>query len=158
MNLLVKNDIEDNVFSTTVTVDSYGDATYTSDEEKELLSNFPVSIAYRNMTFTKNVKINGTVPEVTSDSVDGSTVVEVTLPALTNREIAIRDGFNAEYKISTEKIPASATDANVLTTKELVAQARCLVFQTVVKETVAEKMNEIRAKAPSFEGETIVSV
>ena len=38
MNLLVKNDIEDNVFSTTVTVDSYGDATYTSDEEKELLS------------------------------------------------------------------------------------------------------------------------
>ena len=148
MNLLVKNDIEDNVFSTTVTVDSYGDATYTSDEEKELLSNFPVSIAYRNMTFTKNVKINGTVPEVTSDPVDGTTIVEVTLPALTNREIAIGDDFNAEYKISTEKIPASATDANGLTTKELVAQARCLVFQTVVKETVEEKMNEIRAKAP----------
>ena len=158
MNLLVKNDIEDNVFSTTVTVDSYGDATYTSDEEKELLSNFPVSIAYRNMTFTRNVKINGTVPEITSDPVDGTTVVEVTLPALTNREIAIGDDFNAEYKILTEKIPASATDANVLTTKELVAQARCLVFQTVVKETVAEKMNEIRSKAPSFEGETIVSV
>ena len=158
MNLLVKNDIEDNVFSTTVTVDSYGDATYTSDEEKELLSNFPVSIAYRNMNFTKNVKINGTVPEITSDPVDGTTVVELTLPALTNREIAIGDDFNAEYKISTEKIPASATDANVLTTKELVAQARCLVFHTVVKETVAEKMTEIRAKAPSFEGETIVSV
>ena len=158
MNLLVKNDIDDNVFSTTVTVDSYGDAVYTSDEEKELLSNFPVSIAYRNMTFTKNVKINGTVPEITSDPVDGTTVVELTLPALTNREIDIGDDFNAEYKISTEKIPASATDANVLTTKELVAQARCLVFQTVVKETVAEKMNEIRSKAPSFEGETIVSV
>ena len=67
MNLLVKNDIEDNVFSTTVTIDSYGDATYTNNEEKELLSNFPVSIAYRNMTFTKNVKINGTVPEITPD-------------------------------------------------------------------------------------------
>ena len=49
-------------------------------------------------------------------------------------------------------------DVNVLSTKELVAQARCLVFQTVVKETVAEKMSEIRAKAPSFEGETFVSV
>ena len=158
MNLLVKNDIEDNVFSTTVTVDSYGDATYTSDEEKELLSNFPVSIAYRNMTFTKNVKINGTVPEITSDPVDGTTIVELTLPALTNREIDIADDFKAEYKISTEKIPSSATDENVLTTKELVAQAYCLIFQTVVKETVAEKMTEIRAKAPSFEGESIVSV
>ena len=38
MNLLIKNDIEDNVFSTTITIDSYGDATYTSDEEKDLIS------------------------------------------------------------------------------------------------------------------------
>lgn len=158
MNLLIKNDINDNVFSTTVTIDSYGDSTYTSDEEKELLSNFPTSIAYRNMTFKKNIKINGTVPEITNDPVNGTTVIEVTLPALTNREISIDDDFKAEYKISLDKIPSSATDANVLKTKELVAQARCLIFQTVVKETVAEKMNEIRSKAPSFEGESIVSV
>ena len=88
----------------------------------------------------------------------GFILIEVTLPALTNREIAIDDDFKAEYKISLDKIPSSATDANVLKTKELVAQARCLIFQTVVKETVSEKMNEIRAKAPSFEGESIVSV
>ena len=158
MNLLMTNDIKDNVFTTSITIDSYGTENASAEEEKELLSNFPVAIAYRNMIFTKNIKLNGTVPEITDEEADGENVITVTIPPLTNREIAITDGFVAEYKISLNKIVASAVDEHVLTTKELVAQAYCLIFQTVVKDAIAAKLSEIRAKAPSFEGENIVLV
>ena len=46
----------------------------------------------------------------------------------------------------------------VLKTKSLIAQAYCLIFSTVICETVKKLLDEIRAKAPGFEGEKIVSV
>jgi hypothetical protein len=157
MYLNIKNDIENNVFSTEVTIDSFGTEQLSEDEEREILRDFPSKIAYRNLVFSKNVKINGTVPEITEDDV-GDTVVNVTLPTLSNKEIMLDKDFNAVYKIDVNKIPNSVIDENVLVTKELVAQAYCLVFSTVIVNAVETIMEDIRGKAPAFEGEKIISV
>ena len=158
MYLKAKNDIENNIFSTTVTVDSFGSELMSEDEEKELLSNFPTKIAYRNLIFSKNIKLNGTVPEITDEEVDGTTIVAVNLPALSNKEILLDKDFVANYKIDIAKISNTSVDKNVLTTKELVGQAYCLIFQTVICDAVKETMDKVREKAPSFEGEIIVAV
>ncbi len=157
MYLKISNDIENNVFSTAITVDSFGTDQLSEDEERALLADFPTKIAYRNLTFSRNIKINGTVPEITADEV-GEGVVAVTIPTLSNKELTLGANFTAAYKVDLAKIPAAAVDAAVLTTPELVAQAYCLVFADVICKAVEGVMTALRSKAPSFSGEQVVSV
>lgn len=158
MDLKITNNIDNNIFSTHVTVDALGTEQMSEDEERELISNFPVKLAYRNLKFSKNIKINGTVPEIVDGEADNTTIVTITLPALSNKEIFINEDFDAFYKIDYTKISPSIIDDNVITSRELAAQAFCLIFAQVICDEVREIMTELRKKAPAFEGENIVSV
>ena len=158
MYLKVKNDIENNIFSTSITVDSFGTEQLSEDEEQELLRDFPTKVSYRNLKFEKNVKIEGSVPVVTASEPDSETIVAVKLPALSNKEIPLDGEFEATYRIDLDKIAPSATDESVLTAKELVAQAYCTVFSTVICDAVKGIMDGLREKAPSFTSESIVEI
>lgn len=158
MYLKITNNIDNNIFSTSVTVDAFGTEQLSESEEKELLKNFPVKLAYRNLRFSKNLKIEGAVPVITEEDADGVNIVAITLPALSNKEIFIDEDFNAYYKIDYTKISPSTVDENVLVSKELVAQSYCLIFSYVICDAVRDIMNEVRRKAPAFEGENIISV
>ncbi len=158
MDLKITNNIDNNIFSTHVTVDALGTEQLSEDEERELISNFPVKLAYRNLKFAKNIKINGTVPEITDEEVDNTSVVSVSLPALSNKEIFINEEFDAYYKIDYTKISPAVIDGKVITSREIASQAYCLIFSQVICDAVRDIMDELRKKAPAFEGESIVSV
>lgn len=170
MYLGVKRDIENNVFFIDIKVDSFGTDQLSEDEERELTHDFPTKVAYRNLTFTRNVKLNGAVPEITEEKpgvVEGDSeadgqvsngVVTVTLPPLSNREVVVNEDFHVEYKIDTAKISGSAVDDTVLTTKELVAQAYCLVFESVIVDAVSSIMDSLRSRAVGFTREELVNV
>lgn len=163
MDLKVTNNIDNNIFSTHVTVDAFGTNQLSEGEERELISNFPVKLAYRNLTFSRNIKMEGSVPVITDTepaTTDGVSngVVKITLPPLSNKEIQINDDFDAYYKIDYTKIPSGVIDGTVIKTKEIMAQAYCEIFADVVCEAVQEIMTDVRKKAPAFEGEQIVSV
>ncbi len=159
MDLKIINNIDKNIFSSTVSFDSFGSEQLSSLEEKELINNFPISLTYRNLKFKKNIKIEGSVPVITDEENDDENIITVTLPPLSNQELFIDENFSATYKIDYTKIPNSLLTVNkVLKTKSLIAQAYCLIFSTVICETVKKLLDEIRAKAPGFEGEKIVSV
>lgn len=163
MDLKVSKNIDNNIFSVNITVDAYGTNQLSEDEEKELLLNFPVKLSYRNLTFSRNIKMEGSVPVITeaepatTDGVSNG-VVKVTLPPLSNKEIQIDDDFNAYYKIDYTKIPSGLIDETVIKTKEIMAQVYCEIFADVVCNAVQDIMTEVRKKAPAFEGEQIVSV
>lgn len=123
-----------------------------------MLNDFPSKLTYRNLVFSKKVKLAGTVPVIAEDSEESEGVVTVKLPTLSNKEIPIDEKFEALYRIDVNKIPASVLDEAVLTTKELAAQAYCVVFAEVIKNAVQNIMNELRAKAPSFTDEIIVGI
>lgn len=163
MDLKVTKNIDNNIFSVSITIDAYGNEQLSEAEERELISNFPVKLAYRNLTFSRNIKIEGSVPVITEtepDITDGKSngIMKVTLPPLSNKEILIDDNFNACYKIDCTKIPSGLTDNDVLNTRELMAQAYCEIFADVVCNAVSDIMTDLRKKAPAFEGETIISV
>ncbi len=163
MDLKVSKNIDNNIFSVNITVDAFGTELLSEDEEKNLLENFPVKLAYRNLTFSRNIKMEGSVPVITDSeptTTDGVSngVVKVTLPPLSNKEIQIDDDFNAYYKIDYAKIPSGLIDGTVIKTKEIMAQVYCEIFADVVCNAVQEIMTEVRKKAPAFEGEQIVSV
>lgn len=156
MDILVNKNIDSNIFSVELTVDAFGNEQFSDDEERELVSNFPTKIAYRNLVFEANVKMDGNVVVVTDDDT-GDDVVHVKIPPLSNKEIMIDENFNAIYKVDCSKI-TNAEKNDVLNTRELVAQAYCVVFANTVLDKVADVMNELRSKAPSFEGNDIVRV
>lgn len=158
MDLKVVNNIDNNIFSTSVSIDAFGNEQMSEDEEKNLIENFPVKLSYRSLKFTKNIKIEGSVPVITDEEADGESIRTITLPPLSNKEIPINEAFNAYYKIDYTKIAPVYVDEKVLTSKALVAQAYCLVFANVICDAIKEIMESIRIKAPAFEGETIVSV
>lgn len=158
MYLKIKNDIESNIFSTLITVDSFGTEQLSEDEEQELLRDFPSRLAYRNLVFEKKIKMDGSVPIIAEDTDDGENVVTVKLPALSNKEILIDNNFEALYKIDINKIAPSAIDKTVLTSKELVAQAYCTIFSSVICGALQNIMDALRAKAPAFTSEVIVGV
>lgn len=163
MDLKVTKNIDNNIFSVNITVDTYGTNQLSELEEKDMLLNFPVKLAYRNLTFSRNIKMEGSVPIITETeptTTDGVSngIVKITLPPLSNKEIQINDDFNAYYKIDYTKIPSGLIDGTVIKTKEIMAQAYCEIFADVVCKAVQEIMTEVRKKAPAFEGETIVSV
>lgn len=159
MDLKITHDIDNNVFKTSVTIDGFGTETLSEDDEKDILKNFPSKVVYRNLTFTKNIKlVNPNTPIVTSDPVEDGVVVAVTLPPLSNKEIVLDENFKAEYKIDLNKISGTALDGTVLTKKELVAYAYCLIYDDVICKEVERIMDIIRSKAPTFEGEEIINI
>lgn len=163
MDLKVTKNINNNIFSANITIDAYGTEQLSEAEEKDILLNFPVKLAYRNLTFSRNIKMEGSVPVITEteptiDDGVSNGVVKVTLPPLSNKEISINDDFNAYYKIDYTKIPSGLLDKDTISTKEMMAQAYCEIFVDVVCKAVQDIMTEVRKKAPAFEGETIVSV
>ncbi len=163
MDLKVTKNIDNNIFSTSITIDAYGTEQLSEVEEKDILLNFPVKLAYRNLTFCRNIKIEGSVPVITEtepDVTDGVSngVAKITLPPLSNKEILIDDDFNAYYKIDYTKIPSGLIDGTIITSKEIMAQAYCEIFADVVCKAISDIMTEVRKKAPAFEGESIISV
>ncbi len=178
MDLQIKHDIENNIFSTVITIAGLGTEVFSEEEEHEMLRNFPSKIVYKNLDFSGNIIMNGTVPEVTEEKpnepsasdktedvevtdtteVANNSIVTVTLPPLSNKEILLDRNFRAEYKIDVNKVPNSAIDKNVLTTKELVAYAYCAIYDKVICNAITKIMDNIRSKAPAFEGETIINI
>ncbi len=158
MYLKVDNDINNNIFSVKITVDALGSENMSEEQEKELIENFPSKLAYRNLVFTKNIKIDGSIPIITDEAADGETIVTLSLPPLSNKEILVDENFEALYKIDYTKISPSVIDTKVLTTAELVSQAYCNIFADVIIKAVREIMDKMREKAPLFEGELIIPV
>ena len=126
--------VENDIASVDIAVTSLGTADLTSEQEKELLANYNKYIEYSKIQFKGNIKLTNGVPEVTTDPVDSSTIVELEITDVT-------------------KYPDSVLNT-VLNKKELYGQAQCVLFAAKVKEAVTEKLAEIRALNNTFEGTT----
>jgi len=148
MNLLITNDIEDNVFSTVISVKEMGSSELTSEQEISICKDFPSKVVFKNLDFKGKFSVVDDTPVLTN----GENDEEITL-TLTNQEIPIDENFVATYKTDMKKV-SDAEIGTILNTKELVCQARCILFTSVIKTELKRILDDIRAKATSFTGET----
>lgn len=151
MVVLTKNELENGIFQTTVSIKEFGTVDLTPEQEKEKLNDFNNELVYKNIDFEKNIKVVEGIPTITEDVVDNSSVVKVGL-AMNNQTYIIDENFNVSYRIDVKRILEGEKNA-VLTTKELVCQAKCLVFSTCIKEELEKIVNEALTKVIGFEGE-----
>lgn len=148
MNLLTTSDIENNVFNTTISVKECGTANLTPEEEVALLKDFPSKIIFKNLVFSGKFSVIDGAPKLTN----GESDEEVSL-SLTNQEILLNESFTATYRIDLKKV-ADAEIGTILNTKELVCQAKCMLFETTIKAEIKKILADIRVKATAFTGET----
>ncbi|MDP4146636.1 MAG: hypothetical protein Q8936_19530 [Bacillota bacterium] len=93
----------------------------------------------------------GTGSVVTTSAVSnvGSVLVSI---ALNNKELYIDETFSTSFSVEVKSIEPSEINA-VLTTPELVCQAKCELFRVVIRDAVKAKLEELRNKINGFEGE-----
>lgn len=156
MKLNIKKTIEENIISVSINVSELGTTTSVQTEELALLHDFPRSIRYSDITFTGNMKLdtNGD-PVITSDSVDGTTVEEITISNLINREYSIDENLAITMSFDVTKIPTSEL-TTVFDTAEKLGKARAELFSVKIQEEIGKKLTELRSLNTKFEGETEV--
>lgn len=154
MILNVKNTIDNNIITVDISVLALGTSTSTSDEEAQALSDFPRSIRFTDINFKANIKLDTNNNPITTDDVaDGSTVVEVELKNIINKEYPINADLNISMPFDVTKIPISETNT-VLDSVEKVGKAYAVVFASKVQAEIAKKLAEVRNLNTKFEGET----
>ena len=156
MKLNIKKTIEDNIITVDISVNSLGTSTSTSEEEMAVLADFPRSVRFSDIDFKGNIKLDSNSdPVVTTDPVDGTTVVALELKNIINKEYPINADLNISMPFDVTKIAASEVNT-VLDTVEIVGKAYAELFATKVQEEIAKKLAEVRSLNTKFEGETEV--
>lgn len=151
MVIVTKNELENGIFTTTISVKEFGTTELTAEEEKAKLDDFSNKLVYKNIEFKKNIEIADGQPVVTDNAVDGTSIVKVGL-AMNNQEYNIDENFSVTYRVDVKKILDTEINS-VLTTAELVCQAKCLVFATVIKEELERIVAAALTRVVGFEGE-----
>lgn len=156
MKLKVNNTIENNIITVRITVDSLGTSTSTEDEERALLADFPRSIRFSEIDFKANVKVDeNNDPIVTDSDPDESTIFEIELKNIINKEYFINEELDIVMPFDVTKISSAETNA-LFDTVEKVGKAYAVVFSTKVQAEIAKKLAEVRSLNTKFEGETEV--
>lgn len=148
MKIDVFPDIKDNVLYRTVRCTGLGTNLYTESEERAYLENYSEFIEYKNLIWSRKFKVDGT-GNVIEDSVGG----EVVTLEIINKRIKLDEHFEAEFIIAIKDIKTSEI-GTILNSATLVAQAKCLLFELVIKDAVKTKLTGIRAKLNDFEVQT----
>lgn len=157
MKLNISKTIEDNIITVDIAVSELGTSTSTSEEEAQILSDFPRSIKFSDIDFKANMKIDSSTgdPVVTTDPVDNSTIVEVKIENIINKEYPINADMNIAMSFDVTKIPTSALNT-VFDTVEKLGKGYAEVFATKIQEEIGKKLSELRSLNTKFEGETEV--
>lgn len=148
MNITTTNEITNGVFSTVIAVTGFGADTLSGEEELNLLNNYSCKLRYKDLDFIGKFKIVDGELTMTDD--EDSVEVEL---AVSDMAIPINKNFKAEYKIALNKIQDSEI-GDILTSKEMICEAKCILFANVVKEGLRKILEEVRSKSTSFEGTT----
>jgi len=148
MKIEVFPDIKDDVFYRTVKCTGLGTNLYTAEEERNYLEGYTEYIEFKNLTWSRkfNVDTDGNVIE---DATNGETV---TLEII-NRKIKLDENFVADFNISMDNIKTSEI-GTILKNSTLVAQAKCLLFELVIKDAIKVALADIRVKLNNFETKT----
>lgn len=153
MKIIQNDEIDNNIVSTEILVGELGNSELTSEQEENLLANYPKTIEFNKITFSANMKIENKVPIITTETADSSTIVEVSIKDIINKEYVIDKNLNIKFSIDSSKIPDSELNA-VFDSKEMLAQAKVVLFADKIKKAITDKLTEIRDISNTFEGET----
>jgi len=151
MNFKNERDLSNLVFTTKIKFVSYGGEYITPQEEQELVENFgnPI-ISIGGEQYVGKYKYDTDTKEFIEDE-DGDEVRFV----LNSTKMILDEKFEITYTIDAKKLPKTEYENNTyLTTAALVAEAKCLLFETKIKEILTQAINKLRVNISYFDKDT----
>lgn len=153
MKILPVRTIENDVYTTLLKPSEFGTSTMTEIMELEMLKDTPQILRYVDIDFTDKFKV-----------VDGNPVISVEDDAveikldLNNKEFELNENFEVSLSVDANKIASDEVDGTVFTTKQLVAQAKVILYETKVLARIKTLLDEARAHINKFEETTEVNL
>lgn len=145
MDFNITRSLENKVFTTSVKFSAYGVFDLTAEEEEALITDFgaPVidlgAIAFAG-------KFGVVERRVVADSAAGEDVAFI----LNSKKVEVKSGFEVTYSVDAKKIDDKEVKV-ILKSKELVAEAKCVLFEEKVKAALAAAMDALKQKRTTFE-------
>ncbi|NRU52551.1 hypothetical protein [Clostridium beijerinckii] len=138
-----------NVRTMKVYIKSLGSTTLTEADEQKIIDDYSPLLQYKDLIFSGKFNID---PQgnVIVDETNG----ELVTLSLVNQVLNINKDFIATFSIATKDIKDSELGANILKTKDLVAEAKCLLFKNIITKAVEDIITAIKGKENNFETES----
>lgn len=157
MNFETKHEVHNNVFSTNIFFTEFGAADMTAKQEEALFEDFGYpEINLGTLVFNGYFKVDGDKRVVATTKVadDGDEVSFI----MNTAHSAIGPEFSVSYSCDADEVPASQVGTKALTTKKLVAEAKCLLFDSVVKKAISDQVAAVKKEKTRFETEEVESL
>ena len=147
MKLLYERSLVDNIRTTKIKA-KLGHTKMTIEEERELIADYSPKFNFRDLTFQGYFKMadNGKDVIEATDNLDG----ELVKLNLTAKDIVINEKMELELSVSVESIKSNELGV-VLDTKDKVAEAKILLFETVIYKAVKSIIEGLKDKENNFE-------
>lgn len=146
MNFVITRSLENKVFTTTIKFASYGGFGLDTAEEEALIADFGAPIIDLGAIVFAGKFSVGVDRRVVTDATTGEDVSFI----LNSKKIDVKTGFEATYSIDSKKIDDKEVKL-ILKSKELVAEAKCVLFETKVQEALSAAMDALKQKRTTFE-------
>lgn len=146
MDFKITRGLENKVFSTGVKFAAYGGFGLTTEEEESLIADFGAPVIDLGAIVFNGKFSVGADRRVVVDDADGEEVSFI----LNSKKVDVDKSFEVSYSIDAKKVPDTEVKA-VLKSKELVAEAKCVLFEAKVKEALGNAIDALKAKRTTFE-------
>lgn len=146
MNFVVTRSLENKVFNTGVKFATYGGFGLTTEEEESLIADFGAPIIDLGAIVFAGKFSVGVDRRVISDELAGEDVSFI----LNSKKVDVKSGFEVTYSIDSKKIEDKEVKI-VLKSKELIAEAKCVLFEEKVKEALTAAIDALKLKRTTFE-------
>lgn len=146
MDFKVTRELENKVFSTGVKFAAYGGFGLTTEEEESLIADFGAPVIDLGAIVFNGKFSVGADRRVVVDDAAGEEVSFI----LNSKKVNVDKSFEVSYSIDAKKVPDTEVKA-VLKSKELVAEAKCVLFEAKVKEALGNAIDALKAKRTTFE-------
>lgn len=147
MKILPERSILENKYKTVIKPSEMGDSIRTAQQEIDMLADTPQVLRYSDIEFKGSFIVSNGNPILSEDE----NAVTVTIDNINNKEFIINENLEIALEIDATKVPDSVLDENVLTTKQLYAQAQIILFETKVKNRIKELLEIARSNVNDFE-------
>lgn len=157
MNFETSHEVHNGVFSTKISFTEFGSDTMDAEHEEALFEDFgypEVNLGTLNFKgFFKKSDDLRIVPA--TDSSDGEEVSFI----MNTKHLQVGPGFQAIYSCDSADVPASEIDGKtILDTKKLIAEAKCILFDTVVKKAITDVITAVKEEKTRFETAEVASL
>lgn len=144
MNFTVEKTLDNQVFTATVKFDSFGSTEITAEEEAALVADFGAPKIDIGGEYTGKYKLESGKPVV--DEVTGDAVKLI----VNSKKVDVTTGFLATVSVDAKKIPDTEKGASI-STSQLVAEAKCVLFVEQIHAKLAAAIAELRSKKTAYE-------